>query len=95
MSTYTRRVATWLLRELDVPVPRLYTKPAGRPHALDTAGEREVLDGLECEETYNSIARRLGVSRKTVWRIKRRAAQVPRGTITGSNINLQTSEVIS
>lgn len=84
MSTkHSRTVARQLLRELGITPNRLYEKPPGRPCKLDLAGEQEVLDALECEETHASIGARLGISAKTIWRTRRKYA----------NTQLQTSEV--
>lgn len=82
--------ARWLLRELGIAPKR-----AGRQFKLTPAQEQEVLDGLECEEAYNSIAERMGVSRKTVWRVKRRAAaSTALAALTKSDITSHTGKQI-
>lgn len=66
----------WLLREINV------SRPAGRPRKLNGPAERAALDAIQIARPPRVIAAQFGVSRRTVSRLKSRAARqrIPRAT---------------
>jgi transposase len=73
MSTYARRIALDLLRELGIPLPPVIR--GGRPHKLTPAQAKLALQRLARGDHQCEVARELGVHRQTLLRLERRFKQ--------------------